>query len=165
MTKINYVVSTSAELNECQQKVLKLLDVHPEHVFTMGRDDINDLCVWLLYPEKPEPPREPVICPGAMPPYSFGTIKWALSTLRAKGRIGSTEYNRKTYYGSHEAIKHLADIKEQERPKHLTEDKEAFEEYIKLSRPKVNIIDMGSKKKQRASPHGGPTQNPETGPL
>ncbi len=37
--------------------------------------------------------------------YSLGTIRWVLSTLHARAKIGSIALNRRKYYGSHEAIR------------------------------------------------------------
>ena len=99
MPKIEHVLGDGPELAESQRRVLELLDSHPDFIFRMA--DISDIQSWLSDPKAPEPPQAYY----EYKTYKLGTIKWALSTLHARAKIGSDKFHRRTYYGSHEAIK------------------------------------------------------------
>ena len=106
MPKIEHIIGEGPELAESQRLVLEVLEKHPDYLFGMNLDDLGDLLAWLTTPESAEPPK---MYRGALS-YSMGTMKWAISTLHARRKIGSIKLHRKTYYGSHEAIRKASEL-------------------------------------------------------
>lgn len=100
MPRIEHVVGEGPEMAQSQNLVLELLEKHPTHIFRMHGDDLHEILRWLSEPDAVEPPELWADTSG----YSTGTIRWVLSTLHARGKIGSVKINRRTYYGSHAAI-------------------------------------------------------------
>ena len=105
MPKIAHIIGEGPELAESQRRVLDLLQSHPDHLFRMHNDDLQDIKAWLTKPDAPEPPKGLLMHRFGERDYSVGTIRWALSTLRSRGKIDSIKIHRRTYYGSHDAIR------------------------------------------------------------
>lgn len=98
MTKINHIIGQGPELAESQKRVLEVMQKHCDHLFRMHNDDLQSLQAWMTKPNAPEPPTMYRVH------HSLGTIRWAISTLYHRGKIGKIELDRRTYYGGHEAI-------------------------------------------------------------
>ncbi len=105
MPKVEPIVGEGPELAESQRQVLEVLEKHPDYLFGMNSEDLGDLLAWLGTPETAEPPK---MYPSGV--YTIGTMKWAISTLHARRKIGSIKLHRKTYYGSHEAIRKAGEL-------------------------------------------------------
>ena len=101
MPKISHVIGEGPELSRSQAQVLDLLEKHPDYIFRMQNDDLQELQSWVSSPDAEEPPF-PAITGPTTP--ALGTIRWAISTLHSRDKIGSIKLNRRTYYGSHNAI-------------------------------------------------------------
>ena len=101
MPKIAHVIGEGPELSRSQVQVLEMLEQHPDHIFRMHNDDLHEIQAWLTKPDSDEPPEVGLM--GVTIP-ALGTIRWSLSTLHARGKVGSIKLHRRTYYGSHDAI-------------------------------------------------------------
>lgn len=91
MPKIEHIIGQGPELSESQRRVLGLLEKHPDHLFRMNSDDLMEIKAWLTSPDQNVPP---IVYIDATT-YTIGTIKWAISTLHARGKIGSIELHRR----------------------------------------------------------------------
>ena len=126
--KIEHIIGEGPELAESQKKVLDVLEKHPDYLFRMYDEDLQQLRAWAQAPDSPEPPR----VYRDIDAYSINTIKWALTTLHARGKIGSIVLHRRTYYGSKEAIERTNEI-----------ERKAYEEKItamKAHQPKIHTL-------------------------
>ena len=75
MPKIQEIIGDGPELANSQRAVLELLDKHPDYLFRMHPDDLNDLQRWLLKPDSDEVPPNPIpIREGEG--YSVSTVRW-----------------------------------------------------------------------------------------
>lgn len=103
MAKIEQVVVGGPDIVEAQDRVLRLLGKHTDHVFCLNNSDIIDLRAWLADPEGDEPP--PAYNESTT--YSVTLIRRALRLLRATGKIASIELSERTYYGNPDAIRRI----------------------------------------------------------
>ena len=110
MAKIEHIVGEGPELAESQRRVLEVMEKHPDHLFRMQTDDLAELQAWVDKPDAPEPPRI------YRELFTLGTIRWAMSTLHNRRKIGSVVLHRRTYYGSFEAIERAREAEEKARP-------------------------------------------------
>ncbi|GEM_PF-2342620 len=111
MPKIEHIIGNGPELAVSQKMVLKVLEDHPDQLFRMCNEDIKQIQILMSNPEGIKN-SNPVFTYKADGEYSKGTVKWALSTLLERGKIGSIELHRRKYYGSHDAIKYAQEMKE-----------------------------------------------------
>jgi len=103
MPRIDHILGEGSELAKSQVDVLALLERHPDYVFQMQPADLFEIQLWLIDPSTDEPPSGFAL--DTRLGYTIGTLRWALSTLHARGKISSIKLYRRTYYGSHDAIK------------------------------------------------------------
>jgi hypothetical protein len=106
MPRIDHILGEGNQLAKSQMDVLALLELHPDHVFQMHPVDLFEIQLWLIDPSANEPPSGFAL--DTRLGYTIGTLRWDLSTLYARGKIGSIKLHRRTYYGSHEAIRRAA---------------------------------------------------------
>ena len=111
MPRIEEIIGEGPELSKSQAAVLSILEKHPGHLFR--NDDLTEIQLWLVEPDAEE---LSAVSSRNSSIYSLKTIRWALSTLQARGRIGSIKIHRHTYYGSDEAIKKAAAADGQDPP-------------------------------------------------
>jgi hypothetical protein len=104
MPRIAEIVGEGPELARSQKEVLELLEKHPDYLFRMHNDDLAGLKAWLTMPWASFPPEHSTFAVIGGKDYSLGTLRWAISTLHSRGKIGKIKIHRRTYYGSHQGI-------------------------------------------------------------
>ncbi len=105
MPKIDDIIGDGHDLEDWDTaRVLSFLQKHPDHVFSMCKEDLDEIHRWLKKPDLEEPPPDRKTTHLFEFPLSCDRIKRALSTLHERRKIGSVERHRRTFYGSHEAI-------------------------------------------------------------
>jgi len=101
MPKIEHIIGEGPELARSQQLVLEVMEKHPDHLFRLVTEDIAELQAWMSNPDAERPPK--VYRSDGI--YAQGTIRWAISTLFHRGKIGRIDLYRRSYYGSNGAIR------------------------------------------------------------
>lgn len=123
--KIEHIIGEGPELADSQRRVLEVMEKHPDHLFRLYKDDLEAIQQWMNNPDASQPLAETIHNPDDFRSqirvwnaiYELGTIRWAIHTLYHRGKIGSIELNRRTYYGSHEAVKRAGILSKKRSPK------------------------------------------------
>ncbi len=123
--KIEHIIGEGPELADSQRRVLEVLEKHPDHLFRLYKDDLVAIQRWMNNPASQPVPTKMNNSDDFRSPklivwdtiYELGTIRWAIHTLYHRGKIGSIVLNRRTYYGSHEAVKRAGILIKKRIPK------------------------------------------------
>jgi hypothetical protein len=137
MTKIEQILGEGPALAESQKCVLEVMEKHSDHLWRMHDDDLVQLQAWATEPNLPEPPKG--VSTASLYYYSLGTLRWAISTLFHRGKIGSIEIDRRNYYGSHKAIEVATKALREKNPTLDDQLKHRVvrEKYIRVTSPQI----------------------------